>query len=93
MDLSSYKTSPKIFDELLTQRNRARHGLGALARFLKKSSLKNLNARRLDAELAIRTMGITFTIYNEGENIDREWPFYIIPRTIMKSEWQRVALG
>lgn len=93
MELNNYKTSSKIFDELLTQKNRARHGLGALARFLKKSSLKDLNARRHDAELAIRTMGITFTIYSEGENIDREWPFDIIPRTIMKSEWQRVEIG
>lgn len=93
MELKNYKTSPQIFDELLTQKNRARSGLGALAKFLKRSSLKEMNERRHDAELAIRTMGITFTVYSEGENIDREWPFDIIPRTILNSEWQKIELG
>ncbi len=93
MNLGNYKTSPQIYDELLTRKNRARPGLGDLSKFLKKSSLKDLNTRRHDAELAIRTMGITFTIYNEGENIDREWPFDIIPRTIMRREWQRIEVG
>ena len=27
-------------------------------------------------------MGITFTVYSEGENIDRSWPFDIVPRTL-----------
>jgi uncharacterized circularly permuted ATP-grasp superfamily protein len=27
-------------------------------------------------------MGITFTVYSEGENIDRAWPYDIIPRII-----------
>jgi len=31
-----------------------------------------LSERRHDAELAIRTMGIAFTVYGEGEDIDRE---------------------
>jgi uncharacterized circularly permuted ATP-grasp superfamily protein len=93
LNLKNYKTSPQIHDELMTRKNRARPGLGDLAKFLKKNSLKDLHVRRRDAELAIRTMGITFTVYSEGENIDREWPFDIIPRTIMKSEWQRVELG
>ncbi len=93
MELKNYKTSPQIFDELLTQKNRARSGLGDLAKFLRRSSLKEMNERRHDAELAIRTMGITFTVYSEGENIDREWPFDIIPRTILNSEWQKIEIG
>ena len=93
MELKNYETSPQIIDELLTQKNRARSALGDLAKCLKSSSLKALNERRHDAELAIRTMGITFTVYIEGENIDREWPFDIIPRTILNSEWQKIEVG
>ncbi len=93
MDLRKYKTTAQTFDELFTNQNRARPGLGDLAKFLKKNSLGQLNERRLDAELAIRTLGITFTVYSEGENIDREWPFDIIPRTIQKSEWDTVEKG
>ena len=93
MELKNYKTPPGVFDELLTSRNRARPGLGRLGSFLKKNSLKELNERKFSAELAIRTMGITFTVYSEGENIDREWPFDIIPRVIHEKEWKRIELG
>jgi len=38
-------------------------------------------------------MGITFTVYSEGENIDRAWPFDIIPRVIPASEWAEIDRG
>lgn len=82
-----------MFDELLTRQNRSRPGLGQLVNFLKKNSLIQLNERRFTAELAIRTMGITFTVYSEGENIDREWPFDIIPRVLHQKEWQTIERG
>jgi uncharacterized circularly permuted ATP-grasp superfamily protein len=93
MDLKPYQTSAQIYDELFTAAGKARPGLGALARFLRGADYADLNRRRADAELAIRTMGITFTVYTQGENIDREWPYDIIPRTIMYPEWQRIERG
>ena len=50
------------------------------------------NARRASAvaELDILTMGITFTVYSDGQNIDRAWPFDIIPRIIPGTEWDRI---
>jgi len=41
MDLKSCKTTPKVFDELLTQKNRIRTSLAELAKFLKKTPSKN----------------------------------------------------
>jgi uncharacterized circularly permuted ATP-grasp superfamily protein len=38
-------------------------------------------------------MGVSFTVYFEGGNIDRAWPFDIIPRIIRRSEWEKVELG
>jgi len=39
-------------------------------------------------------MGITFTVYSEQNgNIDRVWPFDIVPRILVKSEWQQIELG
>ncbi len=84
---------PGRYDELLGANGRTRAGQGALASFLRRISLHDLNQRKHDAELAIRSMGITFTVYNEGENIDREWPFDILPRVIMKPEWDRIEAG
>ncbi len=84
---------PRQYDELLTASGRARNGLGELSSFLRHRNLKDLNKRKHDAELAIRSMGITFTVYNEGGNIDRDWPFDILPRAIMKPEWDRIEAG
>ena len=52
-----------------------------------------MSERKTAAELAIRAMGITFTVYDDGANIDREWPFDIVPRLILKAEWNRIADG
>jgi len=93
MDLKSYKPPANTFDELFTANLRSRPGFGDIGSFLKKSSLRELNRRKHEAELAIRTMGITFTVYSDGANIDREWPFDIIPRTILYKEWQRIEEG
>lgn len=82
-----------IYDELLTGERKARRGVGHLVNHLKQLKFDYLQQRRRDAELAIRTMGITFTVYSEGENIDREWPYDIIPRVILQSEWQKVEKG
>jgi uncharacterized circularly permuted ATP-grasp superfamily protein len=82
----------KTYDELFSG-GKARSGLGELSKFLKSKSQAELNAIRHDAELAIRSLGISFTIYTEGQNIDREWPFDIIPRTIMRKEWDHIEKG
>ena len=61
--------------------------------FLRNLPDGELEERRAAAELAIRDMGISFTVYTEGGNIDRSWPFDIIPRAISAKEWHRVSTG
>jgi uncharacterized circularly permuted ATP-grasp superfamily protein len=94
IDWSDYHSNG-FWDELITPRNRARTGAGNLCRVLAQLSDDELTKRRTAAELAIRSMGITFTVYTgEGSgSIDREWPFDLIPRLIMKREWDGVAAG
>jgi uncharacterized circularly permuted ATP-grasp superfamily protein len=92
MDLNNYEING-FYDELLTQDRKARRGIGQLVRYLKKMKYEDLANRKFEAELTIRTMGITFTVYTEGQNIDREWPFDIIPRVINLKEWRRVEQG
>jgi uncharacterized circularly permuted ATP-grasp superfamily protein len=82
----------RFYDELFTS-GKARSGLGELSKFLKSKTPGELNALRHDAELTIRSLGISFTVYSEGKNIDREWPFDIIPRTIMRREWDYIEKG
>ena len=81
------------FDELLDGQHRARPAARALFGYLNALPPGELEARREAVEAAILTMGITFTVYSEGSNIDRAWPFDIVPRVIAKSEWLRIEEG
>jgi len=55
---------------------------------------REIEERRQAVELAIRLMGITFTVYSlEEGSIDRAWPFDIIPRIIPASEWRCIERG
>ena len=82
-----------MWDELVTPAGRSRAGAERLLAALERLSADEVRERKTAAELAIRAMGITFTVYDGDTNIDREWPFDIVPRLILKREWDGIALG
>lgn len=92
IDLSKYP-SADYFDELIAQSGRARMAAKGILSYLKRRNEKHVVARQRAADHAIAEMGISFTIYSEGENIDRAWPMDIIPRIIPAKEWQRLEQG
>ena len=73
IDWRTYQ-SAGFHDELVLPDGRARTGAGKLVGALAKLSDEELLERKTAADLAIRSMGITFSVYQEGTNIDREWP-------------------
>jgi uncharacterized circularly permuted ATP-grasp superfamily protein len=85
--------SDGFYDELISSPGYARSPARSLCRYLRKLGGDELKARAAAADLAIKTMGITFTVYSEGENIDREWPYDVIPRIIAEKEWKRTEDG
>ena len=85
--------SGAFHDELISSPGHPRAAARTLCRYLKSLSNDELNGRKEAAELAIKVMGITFTVYSEGTNIDREWPYDIIPRIIPAREWACTQAG
>ena len=73
--------SPGCWDELIGTDRRARPGAAAVVNRLMELGTELIDRQRA-AETVIRTMGITFSVYTEGGNVDRPWPFDIIPRVI-----------
>ena len=69
----------KHFDELLTQSGNSRRASRQIIRWLEKATVEEIKERNNAASLTIRKMGISYTIYSEGNNLDRAWPFDIIP--------------
>ena len=81
------------FDEMIAPDGTVREPARDLARYLFSQSIAEIRRRQEAAERSIMEMGITFTVYSEGENIDRAWPFDVIPRTLSAAEWQRTEKG
>ncbi|AUN95377.1 circularly permuted type 2 ATP-grasp protein [Pseudazoarcus pumilus] len=92
IDWKTYDPTP-FHDELIAQRGRPRPAAKVLTDYLAGLDDEEIRARKKAAELAIIEMGISFTVYSEGENIDRAWPFDIVPRIIPLSEWRGIERG
>nr|AHG53045.1 COG2308 Uncharacterized conserved protein [uncultured bacterium B3TF_MPn1] len=81
-------------DELIAAAGKPHKGFEKVVEFFGTLSNEDLDQYRMASDLAIKEMGITFTVYNEEEgSIDRVWPFDIIPRIIAQSEWSRIEKG
>ena len=81
------------YDELIDQNGAPRTASGHLVNWLNSLSDEELGHRQQAAKLAIEQMGITFTVYSDKGNIDREWPLDIVPRVIDALEWSEVEAG
>ena len=82
------------FDELIDPDGRARPAARELLAQLQAMSLDELRGRQQAAEIDIAASGITFSLYSEAEgNIDRAWPFDVIPRVFSSTEWARIEAG
>src|SRR3954453_23584084 len=91
MDWSRYPDAG-FYDEIVSG-GLPRPELAAFGRFLSEVSIDDLRDRQEAAELGVRAMGITFTVYGEQADIDRVWPFDVLPRVIAHDEWQRTPAG
>jgi uncharacterized circularly permuted ATP-grasp superfamily protein len=92
IDWSQYQTGG-FFDEMITDKGGARKASQRVIKYLGKLSREELESRRVAAESTVRDMGVSFTVYSDGENIDRTWPFDLIPRVISAKEWEQTANG
>lgn len=82
-----------FYDELMAAPGVPHPAAKMLCEYLAQLDARELKEHKQAAEVAIQVMGITFTVYSEGNMIDRAWPFDIVPRIIPLAEWQRTEAG
>ena len=68
------------------------HG-GTIRSRLDALGIEELTHRARAAEAELYNQGITFTIYSEGDAIDRILPFDVIPRLITAADWAVIEAG
>lgn len=61
--------------------------------WLEKSPPELMAARRRQAELFFRRIGITFAVYGNPDAAERLIPFDIIPRILARAEWSGLEAG
>ena len=91
MDWARYRTPS--YDELIDAEGRPRPAARPLVEYLSGLTGRELAERQLAADVAARVMGITFTVYSDGRNVDRTLPFDLIPRILDRREWRRTEAG
>ncbi len=86
-------TTDATYDELMHSGFQPRSVSNTLCQYLNSLTQDSIEQRKMAAELAILEMGISFTVYSDEGNIDRAWPFDIIPRIIDAHEWRAIEKG
>jgi uncharacterized circularly permuted ATP-grasp superfamily protein len=86
-------TTASPWDELRDEHGHPRPAAADVLAVVEQLGVEELRSRQAAAAADILTMGITFTVYSEGSNIDRAWPFDVIPRIIEATEWAGIANG
>ena len=70
---------------------------GRYADWLARQSTDSMQARRAEAEVIFRRVGITFAVYGakdeDGAGTERLIPFDLIPRIIPSQEWVQMQQG
>lgn len=73
--------------------NHLREQYHRIISYLENESANDLNKKEELAKRLFMSQGITFTVYDNGEGIEKIFPFDIIPRIITCSEWTFIEEG
>ncbi len=82
-----------FYDELMVDQHQPRTFSYRLLDHLQSMRNDAFNQRVAESEIEILERGVTFTVYSDAGNIDRAWPFDIIPRILAKREWDCTEKG
>src|SRR5690349_1679704 len=84
------------FDEMRPHPDAVREHYQRFAQWLQRQPRELMDARRQEAEMIFRRVGITFAVYgdkDDGEGTERLIPFDLIPRVIPAHEWREMEAG
>ncbi|WP_449305085.1 circularly permuted type 2 ATP-grasp protein [Pedobacter petrophilus] len=91
--IKNYSNHPKTYDEMFLNGDNYRNHYQNFINNFSKESLDNLNKKEELAKKLFMSQGITFTVYDSGEGIEKIFPFDMIPRIITSTEWAFIEEG
>ena len=88
-----YNPITGVWDEMYGENSNIRGHYRKVIDYISGESADELNKKEELAKRLFMSQGITFTVYNSGEGIEKIFPFDIIPRIITADEWAFVERG
>src|SRR4051794_17347242 len=82
-----------FFDEAIDADGQPRSHYEDVVRNLNEFTPHQLAERERVRDAAFRQAGITFTVYGEGEGVERTFPMDLLPRIIPSDEWAHLEAG
>ena len=83
----------RFFDEVFAGAGVPRAHYATLLAAFNDLTLADLRAHRQTVDLFFLNQGITFTVYNAQEGIERIFPFDLIPRIVPAADWDLIERG
>jgi len=90
---NEYSPINGVWDEMYGQNADVMEHYRKVIEYISKESADDLNKKEELAKRLFMSQGITFTVYNSGEGIEKIFPFDIIPRIITAPEWAFIEKG
>lgn len=83
----------RFYDEMTPTEGGVRPHYAQYAHWLAQQPPDTISAKREEAELIFRRVGITFAVYGDEAGTERLIPFDLIPRIIPAAEWKHLEAG
>ena len=90
---SSYEKLPSTWDEMYCENSEFRTQYTGFIEYLKNTSPEKLTKKEDLSKQLFMSQGVTFTVYNDNEGIEKIFPFDIVPRIITAEEWDKIEKG
>lgn len=91
--LEKYSSYDNVWDEMVGADQEIRSSYAEVIKYLRNETSEDLNKKEELAKRLFISQGITFTVYDSGEGIEKIFPFDIIPRIITSKEWKIIEAG
>jgi uncharacterized circularly permuted ATP-grasp superfamily protein len=90
--LADYNSKPTVWDEMCLNGDIRQHYQVFFDHF-RQSSSEEIEKKDEMAKKLFMSQGVTFTVYDSGEGIEKIFPFDLIPRIITGAEWEHIEAG
>jgi uncharacterized circularly permuted ATP-grasp superfamily protein len=88
-----YEPAEGTFDEYFDADGTPRPALEQVMLALTGASDAEMQLRQRRADDAFRTGGVTFSVYSDSAGVEKIFPFDLLPRPIVRSDWETMEAG